>query len=336
MLKIATWGKNKPILPAVISQIIAIASQTLYRYLSRVREFKNIKDIPPPNSTLWLSFYYRSNHLDEKITANLTKNFNDERLTKHISELATKLNEISIDQSPVNRNKSKLAKTPPKVQKRTIEQILIDQIESRQFFDAVKNLSSESLPLLSVIYNFNIKLIEDDIEEEKNLEAFSNPDDQKLFTPEMLFFLKVIFPCWIFYNDHHSILLRKARQGDTDSLQKILTLDKTLIGDRLINRQITTSISADPLKFELITRAIQRKPKELNTLSRLKTSLAGLISVVSEELGHRFTAPQIKELFDAVAVDYGYDELIDSDLPDSPWTFSKAIQRERPFWQNSI
>lgn len=337
MLKIAEWGRNKPVLPAVLAQFIAITPNTLHRYLSRVRNFKDIRNISQPKSKLWLFFYLKTKHIQAEINQKLVDLFViDDQLIKEIKELAPKINNFLIDQKIITQDQLKFAKSSSRTPILTIEQKLNDHIQTKLFWEALSNLSSEFHPISSLIYNYVIKLIESDIEDENNGLTSSEDNDLKIFTPEIIFFLKITFPCWILYAENHTILLRKARQGNIESLEKMLRLDKTLTRDRLINEQITKSISEDPIKFDYITKAIRSKPKEQNTLPRIKTSLAGLISVLSEELGHRFTAPQIKELFDAVAIDYSIDELIDTDLPDSPEALSKAIQRERPFWQKFI
>lgn len=333
MLKITAWGKSKPLLPAVIAQMIAITPKTILRYLSVVREFENIRNIPLPNSKLWLSFYLRKKHLQNTLFQNLIKNLVDEKLVKHFVDFASEIKKIPSEPKLNEQLKSQITKQYLKKKYSAFEQRFVDQFQNQEFMDLTSKLSSEAHPIFALTYNLNIKFIEDDIEDEKNPEIYSK-DDDKLFTPEGLFFLKVVFPCWILYAEHHSYLLRKARQGDIESLEKILRLDKTLTGDRLINRQLMESISADPFKFDRITKAIASKPKEQSTLPRIKIFLAGFISVLSEFFGHKFTAPEIQSLFDAVAIDYGYDELRDPDLPDSPEAFSKAIQRERTFWQN--
>ena len=67
----------------------------------------------------------------------------------------------------------------------------------------------------------------------------------------------------------------------------------------------------------------------------MKKSLAGLMSVYSEKLGNRLNENEIRECFDQVARIKGIAD-IDSDIPDAPGTFAKAIQRERCDWGNII
>ena len=52
-------------------------------------------------------------------------------------------------------------------------------------------------------------------------------------------------------------------------------------------------------------------------------------------MGHKLNEPEIRSLFDAVARDTGKGE-IDTEIPESPEAFAKAIQRERTFWMPTI
>jgi hypothetical protein len=63
----------------------------------------------------------------------------------------------------------------------------------------------------------------------------------------------------------------------------------------------------------------------------MKIFFAGHISLISAVFGQRLTEPEIRSLFDAIARDEGKGE-IDTDLPESPEAFSRAIHREIPFW----
>jgi hypothetical protein len=341
MSRIAAWGKNKPLLPAIIAQIIAITPQILTKYLDVVRECKELPDIPLPDSKLWLSFYRNNKHLTTKVLSDMFESGFTSKMKKNLSDYSEAIKKLPSDTEIDRQFKSRVTKQMKRMQKERIENGLAAKIVPQElaaligpieFFKISSELSSDKHPLLAEIHNFTLKLIEDDIEDEKKPEIYSTEDDQKTFTPEILFFLKVLFPCWILYNEHPTFLLRKARQGDIDSLGKLLRLDKTLIKDRLISEQIIRSRSSAPNKFLILTKAIEDSPKEQKSIQRIKYSLAGLISIISEDLGHKFTAPEIKQLFDAVAVDYDRDELIDPDLPDSPESFNKAIQRARPFW----
>lgn len=70
-------------------------------------------------------------------------------------------------------------------------------------------------------------------------------------------------------------------------------------------------------------------------LKSVKSNFAGFISAINHLIGAKLKEPEIRNLFDAVSMANG-DGGIDTDLPDSSETFSKAIQRERKFCLNVL
>lgn len=133
--------------------------------------------------------------------------------------------------------------------------------------------------------------------------------------------------------EYPTFLLRRARLGDLDALCNLLRIDKSILCDPRIGEHIyQSSLLEDRTKFEKIVNALQGNLSGKYDLQKTKYIIAGFISVVSERFEHRLTAPEIQEIFNEVAVARGNGDLIDSDLPDSPEAFSKAIQRERSFW----
>ena len=155
--------------------------------------------------------------------------------------------------------------------------------------------------------------------------------------PEFLFFIKIDLPCWLLYHDNYLTIYKKGRLGDLESLDKLLRLDKYIIQNPKINKWITHYyFQQDRRAIEYLSDAIKNPPRPKITAAKLRYRIGGLISYLTELLGNRLNAPEIQSLFNAVAVDYGVDELIDTDLPDSPETFAKAIQRERSFWKTTF
>ena len=147
------------------------------------------------------------------------------------------------------------------------------------------------------------------------------------------FFYLVSIPCWILYQVSPTRLYRHARLGDYDSLEKLIRLDPLLIHDPCIGRQIQRfRLSNNMNKFIGLIEAIQKKPKGKIDRKKMKYALAGFLSAFSVALKTPLDEPQIRALFDAFAQDYLKVE-IDIDLPNSPETFSKAIQRNRKPWQ---
>lgn len=116
-----------------------------------------------------------------------------------------------------------------------------------------------------------------------------------------------------------------------------MRLDKNIIQHPKISKWISAySFQKNKNTFLSLSEAVSSPPRSKVTLAKVKYCFAGYISYMTELLNNRLSAPEIQSLFDAVAIDFGYDELRDPDLPDSPEAFQKAIRRERSFWKSAL
>ena len=183
------------------------------------------------------------------------------------------------------------------------------------------------------IYNASLKDMENDIDNSYDREIVLSI--KKNFNdPEMIFFFRVFVPCQLLYGDLPSRLLRSARLGNIDALEKLIRIDKSIIHEPKISAFLHKEGSKiNKSKYNHLVDCLKKGPKSKITLKTVKMNFAGFISVISTAFGDKFRLkePDIRALFDAVAKDYGKGD-IDIDLPDSPETFGKAIQRERKFW----
>lgn len=151
--------------------------------------------------------------------------------------------------------------------------------------------------------------------------------------PEMVFFIRVWVPCFFLYGEFPGKLLRKARLGDIDAMEKLLRVDPSAIGDTGICENFhRASGKKNKSEFNILVKALQKKPKGKITQRKTKYSIAGLISALSNR---SLTEPMIRGLFDAVAHDVKKED-IDTSLPDAPEAFSKAIQRQKAFWMHTL
>lgn len=187
----------------------------------------------------------------------------------------------------------------------------------------------------SLLSKLSSDLIQTDLNAEKQPSDLDSTEDLPI-TPELLFFLKVVLPSWLFYAENHTFLLCAARRGNSKALYKLLRLDKAVVADRIISAQILNASFNNPVKFSEISNALLGKPKNSITPRKVKVLLASLIDVISRENGHELTSPAIQDLFDAVAVDYGFDEARDTDLHEIPDSFDQALVRGRPFWETFV
>jgi hypothetical protein len=75
--------------------------------------------------------------------------------------------------------------------------------------------------------------------------------------------------------------------------------------------------------------AIRRKPKPIK-MRQGKIRLAALLSRLGEILQAKVVAPDLKDLFDAVANEKNRRDIADTDLPDDPETLAREVRMERP------
>jgi len=199
-----------------------------------------------------------------------------------------------------------------------------------------KPTSNTETPLdnksLEEAYQAGLDVIE--LELKGNKPEYSPQRQKALFQPEFIFLFKVFVPCVFLFREHPTTLYRRARLGDVDALDNLLRIDKAILCDPQISKHIyLASLEKNRTHIERLAKAVEGSIKDKIDLRKTKYILAGFISVFSEKLGHRLSEPDIRALFDAVAADMSSDKVIDTDLPNSPETFSKAVNRERKFWQ---
>ena len=151
---------------------------------------------------------------------------------------------------------------------------------------------------------------------------------------ELGFFFLVFAPCILLYQASPAQLYNDALLGDVDAIVKLLRLDPLLLHEPSIGKKIQ-EIRLKPSinDYEKILDAA-RKPINI-TRKKIKASFAALTSSQSKALNQPLTEPQIRALSDAVAQD-AEGKSIDTDLPESPESFAKAIQRHKPQWEHLL
>lgn len=152
--------------------------------------------------------------------------------------------------------------------------------------------------------------------------------DSLLISPAGQFYFRVWLPCWILYREYPPRLLRRARGGDLDALEKLLRLDKTVIHDPRIAERVHQLTHAGAKRDrDQILDAIQGKPKGRLDAKGMRYGVAGLISQLAIVFHTRVTASEIAALFDAIErVRTG--QLTDTRIATGE-TFAKAVQRNR-------
>lgn len=309
------WAKDKSPLLAIASFTLAGSAKDTLEFLQKYKSNmlnEKILFLPPINQ--WINLYRNHRKLYKGVTSALRAiDSKTSDIVDFYEFLLGSINE-SKKMNPEQKRKAIGRLSPKELQKNfAIARKRARELEYKtmELFINTDSLESEAL---------------DEIEEKKRARIF-------LQTPEIIFYLQVWIPCFLIYGIYPPYLLRKARHGDEDAIEKILRLDKSIIDDPKIKEIFHQASNAKKVsKFNLMKDAIQKAPKVRIEIQSIKYALAGLISVIFIALGQKLAAAEIHRLFDAIARDTGKG-IIDDDLAVSRETFEKAIQRYRTFWQ---
>ena len=147
-------------------------------------------------------------------------------------------------------------------------------------------------------------------------------------TPEYQFLLRVWMPCRIEYRTYPGLLLRRARLGEIDALEKLLRLDKAVIHDPRIANEIHQAFHTRGRKrFDRLAKAISGRVLGQTSKAKVKRGLAGMIGDFAQRIKHPLTEPDIRRLFDIVARQRGH--LRDQHLPARSETLAQSMRRDR-------
>lgn len=142
------------------------------------------------------------------------------------------------------------------------------------------------------------------------------------------YWLCVWLPCVMYYRTYPPLLLRRAREGDDDALDRLLRLDESVVADPgILRRWHEIMHNGSGAERRRMLTAIAGRPKGRLDRKAMRLGLSGLISQFAIGFGCRVTAPEIKALFDAV--ERVRSGRIDTSLPESAEAYSKAVQRNR-------
>lgn len=164
-------------------------------------------------------------------------------------------------------------------------------------------------------------------------EADANRTDDLMVLPEAQFFYRVWLPCWVLYRVYPPTMFHRARSGrtdndDSDALEDLLRLDKSVLGDPLIaERWHKACKNKSPALFKRLSRAAAGQPRGKMTRKKMRERLAALISQMAIAFDVEMNEGDIRELFEnAAKARTGETDL---HLPRGSEALSKAIQRHR-------
>ncbi len=301
MNAIRKWTEGKPPEIAFLATTLASSPKNFYALLQAYRSRAILKAFEITSSPKqWLSFYFDHRQIELTIR-DLFQSIGG--MAKELLDYNAKTGEI---QNEIKKYESR-EDAPPELLEAAkahinvdLQGLLVNQVEA-------------------IVKNF----------EESDGEQIS---DDELNQPEIMFAMVVSAPCWIMYREYPATLLRKARQGSEEHLEKLLRLDPSVLADSKVFAHFQAArLKFNPSVFNQMLQNIEKPPRLNISLKKIKMTIAGLISIQTEKLGYRLERPEICSLFDAVSqVQENRD--IDTDMPDSPESFKKALQRERAYW----
>ena len=292
------WTKDKPPLLGIMALQYVSSAEALFTILKSFQKGDYLEELKTTISAEeWISFYTQSRHIKNYIIETF-KGFGG--LASFGAEIFEMLSVIEDGDA-----KNELNSLTP-----------AEEIKINEFWQH--------------IMQSNLNDIQSDIDgamdqhlEEKLRSSFKDP--------EMVFFVRIFLPCWFIYRENHTKLFRKARNGNLDALDKLLRIDKKLIFDNRIKElYIRSENSFNKAVYRTINDALSKRVKPKITLRKVKDRIAGFIAYYSELFGYQLTAPEIQKLFNDLVEDFDKSEFIDDeDLPQTPQSYSKVIQRQK-------
>lgn len=305
MKELQNWSKDKPYIVAIFAGQIISSAQDM------AEEFKNIKfrrfasqKFSLPHLPSWFAMYRSHQKTVQQIkdiwTAAYGRNF-----VQFISELLQEMQERKTQRKPI-------PDLPPEEVKDAIDLLQSMLSASEQSLEDEFN----KVPVKQAAKRRMRKLIE------KNPLTLS-------------FYLFVATPCWALYRTSPTLLYRKARQGDFDSLEKLLRLDQLMLHDPTIGKQIISyRFNHSSSKYRKLLDAATKAPKGSGSLYNILLSQVGLLSALSHLTVKPLTPQDLFELVEA----YDHDsrgKLFD-DLPKTPEALARALAPDRNLWRQVL
>jgi hypothetical protein len=313
--ELTKWGKGKPLGLVIVAEQLAISAEPCFQFLKLIKSGDRIEAFSSlPKAKEWVRLYRNHRQMQKSLIEGLRRFGKN---GKFFAELA----------DAILLKRKTMRKVLESMKKRFVK---MRPHEQRRFI-------SEAQKEVNRLYSLHLADIESDIKGKVD-EEFNRKVKEALNEPEINFYLRVWIPCWFLYRDYPPRLLRRARLGDVKTMDKILRLDASVLNDSRIGENLHQARGkGKSATFERWIEATLRRPKAKITIKKVKYTIAGLISAISEVMGERLSEGKISALFHAVAGDLGREDG-DPDIPDRDhsYAFGKAIQRERAFWMPTL
>lgn len=303
------WAENRNALLAAIALTMAGYSKEFYELHKSFRKGKRIEgDIPIPSLKTWLKLYH-----------------NPKRIGKALLGALGDVNEDTAQETAIlkllGEGANQLQSNPQKVH------------------DELKKLTADEW---KEIQEVNMKMMQEFLELAINnfLSEFNKKEKKEfrenITRPEIIFFIRVMMPCFSIYKSFPLELLKQAQNGNDEALEKLIRLDKSVIFEPKISEIIhqAQALKAQA-RISMIKKAFTSTPKAALKMRSIKFHFGGLISYFSDALKQKIMAADIWRLYDAIALDTIGD--VDQDFKNmSVETFEKDIQDARKMWQSIL
>jgi hypothetical protein len=153
---------------------------------------------------------------------------------------------------------------------------------------------------------------------------------------EIIFLLRVLFPCVTIYRVFPIDLLRNAESGDNESLKNLLRLDKSAIFHPKIREMIhQAQAEKKQERIYIIKKAFGSRPVVTMNPQKIRSSLAGLIQLISIRTKQKITVSEIYRLFNAIELDMGWGGVYPEEVKMKK-TDEKTVKQYRRFWSDII
>jgi len=147
----------------------------------------------------------------------------------------------------------------------------------------------------------------------KIVELISNADPSQLLEdkegvefPIAIAFLALVWlPCMNLYGEYPTVLLRKARHGDLETICDLIRLDRSVIFDSGISKFIHQwTLQFREVHLNKVGTALKLGLKDIS-IKKIKLKWAQYVYDSAINYGMPLTAPKVRALFDALAQDSG-------------------------------
>lgn len=311
MKNIRDWTKGKPPILCAYALICASGAYDMEEVLrNRNRRLLYDRKIPAPPLDKWLSLY-RKPFAIPRFVSDLHREFSStgEDGKLYFNLLVRFLRDLR--RHGFNKLRERFLALPEEVRTEAIT--LIRELE-KSFLASILN----------------------DLEDEiKGVTA--SPDQKEKFTSdfwsrdETSFFLLVWIPCYLLHRSDPHELYKQACRGNSSALLILVRVDPYILSDQRIGTMLyNQSLGKQHQLAAIFETAKGERVDKISTEQNITRS-AAIISLVGDLFRHPLTEPEIRRLFDALAIDFGRGDQEDLILP-SPDSFYKAIKREKEKW----